>query len=203
MLARPRARNASAASPRVSLNLTPRPKPLPSPTPEPESAPEVEPKSPRKSEVDAANAALRSVLFEMHERAEATRECSQVLDDVIDRVIADEERRVVEEARADAERSFEIIKLMHDLIGATETRAADLVAEQCAVASQLAAEMADACVCEAAADVARDVFVTVQDPTVVRWNVGAQDVARACGLNVHAPVFIPTNSPFSSLPYYI
>ena len=179
-----------------------------------------------KSDIDAANAALRIVLVEMHERDAARRECSGWLNDVIDRVIADEERRVVEEARADAELSFEIIKLMHDLIDATETRAADLIASQCAVASELAAEMVDDVMHEAAADVARDVFVTVQVPVAARrdvsaWSqtqplgaavvrgydnvdvcVNAQDVARACGLNVHAPVFIPTNSPFSSLPYY-
>ena len=137
MLARPRARNASAASPRVSLNLTPRPKPLPSPTPEPESAPEVESESPRKSEIDTVNAALRSVLVEMHERDAARRECSQVLDAIILEV----EQNVEKEAARAYRDNLEIKNVVNDLIEATETRAADLVAIQCAVASQISAEM--------------------------------------------------------------
>ena len=73
----------SAASPRVSLNLLTKPKPAPEPEPEPAPAPEVEvePASPRKSEIESINKALRGALVEMHERAEATRECSQCLND--------------------------------------------------------------------------------------------------------------------------
>ena len=228
MLTRPRARNASTAALQVSLNIpiktksAPEPESEPAPTPEPE----VDPESPRKLEIDAANAALRSVLVELHERAEASRECSQCLDEVIDRVIADEERRVVEEARSDAERSFIITRLMNEMIERVEGEVADQAAQRAHFASQLAAEMADECVREAAADVARDVFVTVQVPTVVRRDIGAwshtqppgtaivhgydnvdvcvnaQDVARACGLNVHASAFVPmANSLFSASRY--
>ena len=157
MLTRPKARNASTAALQVSLNIPIKTKSAPKPDPEPAPTPEAEdePESPRKSEIDTVNAALRSVLVELHERDAARRECSQCLDDVIDRVIADEERRVVEEARSDAERSF----------GA---------------------------------------WSHTQPPgtAIVRGYNNVQDVARACGLNVHAPVFVPmANSPFSAFHY--
>ena len=143
------------------------------PTPEPE----VEPESPQRKGFDAINEALRGALQDMHQRAEVTRECSQVLDDVIDRVITDEERRVVQEARSDAERIFAINRLMHDMVELVETRAADLVAEQCAVASQLAAEMTTQVVAEEMQRCAQ-YLITVHTPTVVR-------------LNPHAPEFYP------------
>ena len=179
MLARPKARNALAAALQVSLNLPPKSKlaPAPEPEPAPTPEPEVEPESPRKLEIDAANAALRSVLVEMHQRTEVTRECSQCLDDVIDCVIADEERRVVQEARSDAERIFAINRLMHDMVELVETRAADLVAEQCAVASHLAAVMTTQVVAEEMQRCAQ-YLITVHTPTVVR-------------LNPHAPEFYP------------
>ena len=134
---------------------------------------------------------------------------------MIDRVITDEERRVVEEARADAERNFEIIKLVHELIEATETRAADLIANQCAVASQLAAEMASQLVEEELRRCAHECWITVKTPTVVRrdvpaWQHGqprgnevvngvshvtmrvdARDLAPTMTLNPYAPVFTP------------
>ena len=223
MLARPKARNALAAALQVSLNLPPKSKPAPAPEPEldpdpepvPTPEPEVEPESPQRKVFDAINEALRGALQDMHERDAARRECSQCLDDVIDRVITDEERRVVEEARADAERSFVITRLMNDLIDATETRAADIVADQCAVVSQICAEMASQLVEEELRRCAHECWITVKTPTVVRrdvpaWQHGqprgadvvngvshvtmrvdARDLAPTMTLNPYAPVFTP------------
>ena len=229
----PRTRNLSVAAPRVSLGLPPKskrapepepePAPTPGPDPEPAPTPEVESESPQRREVDAINAHLRQMLSQMQDDAERNKVVSGWLDDLI--VVV--EHNVEREAARAYRDSLEIKNVVNNLIERVEGEVADQAAQRAHFASQLAAEMADECVREAAADVARDVFVTVQVPTVVRRDVGAwshtqppgtaivrgydnvdvcvnaQDVARACGLNVHAPVFIPTNSPFSSLPYYI
>ena len=158
----------------------------------------------------------------MHEREAARRECSQVLD----AIILDVEQNVQKEAARTYRDTLEIKNVINNLIERVEGEVADRAAQRAHFASQLAAEMVDDVVHDAAADVAHGILVKVQVPVAARrdvsaWSqtqplgaavvrgydnvdvcVNAQDVARACGLNVHAPVFIPTNSPFSSLPYY-
>ena len=122
--------------------------------------------------------------------------------------------------------NLEIKNVVNDLIERVEGEVADRAAQRAHFASELAAEMADDVMREAAADVARDVFVKIQVPVAARcdvsaWSqaqppgtaivrgynnveicVNAQDVARACGLNVHAPAFVPmSNSLFSASRY--
>ena len=69
---------------------------------------------------------LRDALSEMHARAEARRECSQCLDDLIDRVVIEEERRVVEQ---------EIKFILAHLVRRVEEDAAEHVAQKCAIAA--------------------------------------------------------------------
>ena len=88
----------------------------PEPEAEPEAKPESEPEPPidatRRAEIASINALLRTALVEMHARAEAQRECSRCLDNVIDRVVAEEERRVAEATRADVERNCVITEIV-------------------------------------------------------------------------------------------
>ena len=111
--------------------------------------------------------------------------------------------------------NLEIKNVMNDLIERVETRAADLVADQFCVASQLAAEMEAHVVAEEMRRCAHECWIMVQTPTVVRpdipaWQhgqprgadvvngvssvtmrVSMNDLAPTMTLNPYAPVFTP------------
>ena len=213
MLAKPRARNASVASPRISLNIPIKPKSAPELEPEPTTDPEVESESEsaRKKEVDAINARLRQMLSQMQDDAERSKVVSGWLDDLIVVVEHNVER---EAARAYRE-SLEIKNVVNDLIERVEGEVADQAAQRAHFASQLAAEMEVQVVAEEMRRCAHECIIRVQTPTVVRrdvpaWQHGqpqgsevvngvshvtmrvdARDLAPTMTLNPHAPVFTP------------